>query len=59
MPEAERRRLEITYSPGCLKLTDKQKTLEMTFQMNQADLYAHVVTTIKLIRGTTSELPTS
>jgi hypothetical protein len=42
MSEAERRGLEITYSPGCLKLTNEQKTLEMTF-LNQASLYAYVV----------------
>jgi hypothetical protein len=47
MSEAERRGLEITYSPGCLKLTNKQKTLEMTF-LNQAGLCPHVVIPIEL-----------
>jgi hypothetical protein len=46
--ELERRGLEISCSSGRLKLTNKQKTLEMTFQMNQAGLYAHVVTPTKL-----------
>jgi hypothetical protein len=41
--EAESRGHKVTYLPGCFKLTNKQKTLEMTFYMNQAGLYAYMV----------------
>jgi hypothetical protein len=43
MLEAERRGHKVTYSPGRFKLTNEQKTLEMTFYMNQAGLYAYMV----------------
>jgi hypothetical protein len=43
MSEAERRGHEVTYSPGCFTLTNKKKTLQMAFHMNQAGLYAHMV----------------
>jgi len=42
MSEAEHRGHEVTYSPGCFMLTNKQKTFEMTFHVNQAGLYAHI-----------------
>jgi hypothetical protein len=48
MSEAERRGHQISYSPGCFKLTSKQSALEMVFNMNQAGLYAYVVPSVGL-----------
>jgi hypothetical protein len=39
MPEAEHRGNVISYSPGCLKLTDKDNTSTMRFKMNPSGLY--------------------
>jgi hypothetical protein len=41
--EAEHRGYQISYSPGCFKLTSKQSALEMVVNMNQAGLHAYVV----------------
>jgi hypothetical protein len=41
MSEAERRGHEITYSPGCFRLINKQMTLDMSFRMSQAGLYTY------------------
>jgi uncharacterized short protein YbdD (DUF466 family) len=43
MSEAERRGHTISYSPGCLKLTNQQKGLDMDFCMTPAGLYAFKV----------------
>jgi hypothetical protein len=39
MSDAERRGHIILYSPGCLKLTDKDNTSTMSFKMNPSGLY--------------------
>jgi hypothetical protein len=43
MSEVERRGNQISYSPGCFKITNEQTKLDMVFNMNQSGLYAYTV----------------